>query len=192
MTFDIEAFVNALHEKFEERYDPEWIMPTELSTCLRRSWYARKKGKNIIGENAVLGIAIHNTVQDVAKRFNCEVEKEIQGEIAGVKVRGRADLVCDDAVIEIKTTAIHDQLHYFQPVIYATLLKKDRAYMLYVDRNTGNITFFQVDISFILPFAIERLKAYHSAVVENKLPQKEYSQACRYCIYKSLCDTDSY
>jgi CRISPR/Cas system-associated exonuclease Cas4 (RecB family) len=192
MTFDINAFVDALRLKFEERYDPEWVMPTELSTCLRRSWYARKKGKNIIGENAVLGIAIHNTVQDVAKRFNCEVEKEIQGEIAGVKVRGRADLVCDDSVIEIKTTAIHDQRHYFQPVIYATLLKKDKAYMLYVDRNTANITFFQVDISFILPFAIERLKTYYSAVVENKLPQKEYSQACKYCVYKPLCDTDSY
>jgi len=192
MTFDIEEFVNALHEKFEEKYDPEWIMPTELATCLRRSWYARKKGRNIIGESAVLGIVVHNTVQDVAKRFNCEIEKEVEGEIAGIKVRGRADLVCDDAVIEIKTTTIHDQRHYFQLAIYASLLKKDKAYMLYVDRNTANITFFQIDIPFVLQFAIERLKAYYKAVIENKLPPKEYSQACKYCVYKSLCDTDSY
>ena len=192
MTFNIEEFVNALYEKFEEKYDPEWIMPTELSTCLRRSWYARKKGKNIIGESAVYGIVIHNTVQDVAKKFDCDVEKEVEGEISGIHVRGRADLVCDDSVIEIKTTTVHDQRHYFQLVIYATLLKKEKAYMLYVDRNTGNITFFQVDISFILPFAIERLKEYYKSVTENKLPPKEYSQVCKYCVYKTLCDADSY
>ena len=192
MTFNIEAFVNALHEKFEEKYDPEWVMPTELATCLRRSWYARKKGRNIIGESAVYGIVIHNTVQDIAKRFNCEIEKEVEGEVAGIHVRGRADLVCEDSVIEIKTTTVHDQRHYFQLVIYAALLKKEKAYMLYVDRNTGNITFFQVDISFILPFAVERLKTYYKTVVENKLPPKEYSQACKYCVYKTLCDMDSY
>lgn len=191
MTFNINEFVNALHDKFNQKYDPNWIMPSEITVCLRKSFYIRKKGTNVIGESAVFGIAIHNTVQDIAKKFNCEIEKEVNGKIEDIEVKGRADLVCDDSVIEIKTTTLHDQRHYFQLAIYTKLLNKNKAYMLYIDRETANITFFEVDISFILPFAVERLKTYKDALLNNKLPSKEYSQLCKYCIYKTYCDNDT-
>jgi len=191
MMFDINEFVDELHKKFEQKYDPTWIMPSEITTCLRKSFYIRKKGKNVIGESAVYGIAIHNTVQDVAKKFNCEIEKEVNGKIDGIEIKGRADLVCSDSVIEIKTTTIHDQRHYFQLAIYAKLLNLNKAYMLYIDRDTANITFFQIDISFVLPFAIERVRAFTNALVNNKLPSKEYSSLCKYCIYKTYCDNDT-
>ncbi len=118
------------------------------------------KRKNVIGESAVYGIAIHNTVQDIAKKFNCEIEKEVDGKIGEIEVRGRADLVCDDSVIEIKTTTVHDQRHYFQLAIYAKLLNLNKAYMLYIDRDTANITFFK--LIFLLYCLLQLNESKHS------------------------------
>lgn len=112
-----------------------------------------------------------------------EAEVEVRGELAGTEVVGKADVVKEDAVVEIKSgDGPSDGAwygDYLQASIYAALLGRKKVIIKY--RN-GERT-FEVDLE-----ELERVLELFKLVAEGYLPPPKRSKWCSKCPYKDLCD----
>jgi CRISPR/Cas system-associated exonuclease Cas4 (RecB family) len=207
---------STIENKFKELSRPigqlQYLTVTQISQCLRRSWYQLKKGGlDLASEYADMGIAFHQLVEDAVKDKKelgtCYTEVDIVKQFYNVEVRGRIDTVCISRnvyrIIEFKTTNMSngfrgiEENHLRQVSLYWYLtdnqplrkpLRKE-LYLVYTDRRSGEVKVINLGYMNILKRTQlrNRVRYLVKTFNENKLARAEPGKACTFCPYKGVC-----
>jgi CRISPR-associated protein Cas4 len=189
------AFNRALDVEPEQRLDVVWV--TELSGCLRRSWYRRKLGYRLT-KDMLAGRAIHvELLERVAEELpvaHSEAEKRVEYVVSigdvDIWLVGRVDLFIADGdlrtFVEFKTSDWIFDEHIEQANIYAVMLNIDKFYICYMPRSSEvkcrefTRTWAEQDIE-------ERVRKFVESLTGKEPPQKEENMWCYYCEFKAEC-----
>jgi CRISPR/Cas system-associated exonuclease Cas4 (RecB family) len=191
-------------QSFKVKYTEDTIFPSEIGICFRKSYFTRKfefeKGINEISLD--LGEQHHKHIEEYfTEKLNCKNEIEVKGEIEGMKISGRIDLICGNDLIELKTISINyfqiKEYHLYQIATYYYLLQQqnykiDNVYIIYLNRTNREVKQFQIGQKLIEEYAkkaIEWIKKY-----KEYLNEKDYKNVpgvnnflCKNCEFKGKC-----
>jgi len=109
-----------------------------------------------------------------------------------MKIAGTPDAVGDHHVIEIKTAKKIPrepfESHLMQLNAYLWMLDYRMGYLVYIDKNTGEVKVFQhkYDPELLLKF-LKRAYNLRVALEFHELPEPEPSGLCNFCEWKLIC-----
>jgi len=207
-----ELLRNTISDTFKELSKPvdqlQYLTVTQISQCLRRSWYELKKGGlDLASEYADIGVVFHSLLEDAVKNKKelgtCYTEVDIAKPFYNIEVRGRIDALCvsRDAyrIIEFKTTSLSDGFkgietaHLRQVSLYWYLTGiqhvRKEIYLVYVDRKTGETRIISIGHKSILRRRElgNRIKNLVRSFQTDKVPRPEPGRGCIFCQYKTVC-----
>jgi len=183
---------NTINDVFYESSVPKdneiWV--SELTGCLRESWYKRLVGVRAT-KKMVEGLIAHSTLLPfIAERLGCIYEVRVEYSLGKYVLVGRADIVCDDRVIELKVSdspVIKDE-YRLQANAYAYILGKPR-YTIVVLSDDINMKTFKTSEK-LFKVILNRAKTYIRYVELSIEPPREESSRCRYCFFRRVCFSD--
>jgi len=197
--------------------DGYWdVSVTDVLHCPLRVWF-QKRGEKVDPRYMILqdyiltlGRVAHNVLEAVlGGEHEVPVVHKFEREGVKIAVKGRADVVLRDAVIEIKTYAYSLPKSMFpkyamQAIFYAAKLNKGKAMLLMFNRATA-----EVHVAYLHLFkgvrtldkAIERFEELKRKTVEiiedrayrlykvlhGERPSPEPGPWCKYCPYRNNC-----
>jgi CRISPR/Cas system-associated exonuclease Cas4 (RecB family) len=194
-----EAFNRALAREPEQK--PGTVYVTELTGCVRRSWYKRKYGYRVTRE-MIAGTAIHAELLDRVADILADspdidfdyvmteksVEKLLDVSGCGVWLVGRVDLYIADmeknvkTFVEFKTSEWVFEEHVEQGNIYAVMLDIDRFYICYMPKS-DSIKCREFERTWSESDVAERIKM----LLSSSEPPRREGYWCSYCEFKALC-----
>ncbi len=186
---------SAYFETRFERGDPRTISVTEVTQCLRYSWFARREPKCIPQVvTLLLGVEGHKLFLSKLQSYGFITEKLVAERRDGVKLVGRCDAWHPDldVVVEFKTCRKvppepYDD-HVFQARIYAELLRARNIFIVYVAREMPyDVKVFSVSPKHVLDKAFERAKILSRCLEKAEIPPRDRGRWCRYCPYSFEC-----
>ena len=183
----------------EEHRKENTIYVTQVLQCLRRSYYEIRYGVDLsykLNKHILIGSAIHKYIEYLINKYKdrldmyIEAEKHIEFEYGKYRVVGRADIVTDEEIWEIKavskTYKIPSLLHITQANIYAYLLQKPRIRLIYIRDN--NIDEFVYNYApRLTDMFFNRLNTLVIYLEHNNEPPREEDFWCSTCPYKYQC-----
>jgi len=117
--------------KEEKREKPSNVIyVTDLVTCQAlRQFYVETED-----DSAQLhGKLIHNSVESIFSQGKCDTEVSVVYKLDNFDIVGRLDMLCNDEVVEIKTTKDLKLHHLYQLLIYMYILRKNNGVLLYIN-----------------------------------------------------------
>lgn len=192
--------------------------PSEVGSCLRKSWYSYKKPKETDIETVKIfemGNIVHNFVVDVLNSEKnphvelIEAESPFLLNVDNFIISGRIDdiiLVTVDnqkALLEVKSTSRLDYVkepqdsHVMQLQLYLYAKKMTLGYVLYIEKNTLQSKIFEVQydenkVNEIL----DRFRAMDFYLKQDQLPPAESKMnekkgwMCASCPYFEECEKE--
>ncbi len=199
---DIERIVYRTFRAAWEKDRGGWIAPpnivfvTELTQCLRKSWFNRAFSSPPGDEKIVvlvLGDDVHylmNTQFPLG-----EGEYSVEKEYKGVIIKGRIDRVVGDVIVEFKTASrLPDEpyeMHLDQLQLYLWLSGRKRGFIVYVSKTNGKIKVFEIDRDDErIDILLEKALAFSNCLKEGKAPLPEPGWLCKVCEYVEHCSID--
>jgi len=190
---------------FDAPSEPNVVWITEIVDCLRKSYYARTRGREVRGYREALPIAVgatlHRVVEEAIQRFlgdRARVEVPVEHFVpeTEVTIRGRADVVVEldrMAVFEIKTTMKNDgdarplPPHLMQLQFYLNALRIDTGAIVYV--TPERIKVFPVARDYRTMETIEyRATVLAYCLRKQKVPKREVKPYyCNTCPFRFTC-----
>lgn len=170
------------------------IEVTECTSCLRKSYYARKEPLKRINKSIINGKAIHLYIEQLIKKYyqNIEVEEEYEVDFGfEFKILMKPDVILDDRIVEIKTTDretvnIPSLEHELQANFYAFVLNKDYYEIIYITK-VGDIIYFTKPVDVVLfNNLLTRAKILYEYLTHDIPPEREHKY-CRACQYYEKC-----
>jgi len=189
------AFNIALDVEPVDRLDTVYV--TELTGCMRRSWYRRKLGyrmtKDMIAGRAVHAELLERVAGELPVAY-AKAEKRIEYVISAGDVDiwlvGRVDLFIADGdlrtFVEFKTSDWILDEHIEQANIYAVMLNIDKFYICYMPKSDEvkckefTRTWTEQDVE-------DRVRKFVESLTGKEPPQKEEDYWCFYCEFKPEC-----
>lgn len=172
---------------------PDVVYVTEVTSCLLRSWYIRTMAGPISDEKIVillLGDDVHYLINS---QFPLgEGEKSFEKEHQGVTLKGRVDRIAGELIFEFKTASSIPreprEHHVDQMQLYFWLTEKNKGFLVYVSKTTGQVKAFQINrdekkIQSLLERAIRLSDSLKQAVP----PPPEKGWLCDYCEFRDQC-----
>ena len=179
---------------------PNEIAVKELSGCLRRAYLDRKTAEEFKEEeidiskaiDSVRGTAIHEYLQHRLKEAKREALAEDEIELNGViiRVKGKADLVMGDEIVELKTVrfmpkqAYEDHVNQLQ--YYMNLLGKPKGRIVYIatEGQKGVRDFIFERKGEYLSMLKERAIQLYYALIKDEIPRAEIGTWCKTCKWR--------
>ena len=190
-----ETFNRALIREPVDRLDTVYV--TELTGCMRRSWYRRKLGyrmtKDMIAGTAVHAELLERVVEELPVAY-AESEKNVEKLISigdsDVWLVGRVDLFIADGdmrtFVEFKTSDWIFDEHIEQANIYAVMLSIDKFYICYMPKS-DTVKCKEFERTWTEQNVVERVRRFVTALTKDEPPQKEEDAWCYYCEFKAMC-----
>ncbi|MFZ8789177.1 MAG: PD-(D/E)XK nuclease family protein [Acidilobaceae archaeon] len=182
------------------RAPPNTIWATEVSRCIRQSFYSRIYLKSLdfgAAYTILRGRLLHEVVLRNMPLGVTETEEGtrsivVEDEAGKVEVRGRADMVVGDYIVDLKTSErAPDKLpeeYRGQVQLYMELYGRSKGLVVYITRE--GLKYFQEnrDEGRIAKLKEKALKLSR-ALRENKPPEPEVGFWCRWCSWSTqeLC-----
>jgi len=190
-----EAFNRAFNR--EPINDSSTVYVTELTGCVRRSWYKRRYGYRVT-RDMIVGTAIHSDVllrvallmersYDVVA-VEKKVEKLLNVNGNDIWLVGRVDLYIADkernikTFVEFKTSEWIFEEHVEQGNIYSVMLDVDKFYICYMPKS-DTVKCKEFERTWTESDIIERIKQ----LLSNAEPPRREGVWCSYCEFKNLC-----
>lgn len=211
---------NSLVDRFLEReHRPKGIgryYPSEIGSCLRKTWYSYKSPKEI--EPGLLrifemGNVLHDFVVEVLKSEKTpdvellESELPVKMEMDGFTISGRVDNLLllkqsgKNVLVEVKSTSNVGKVkgpqiaHVRQLQFYMLVTGVHNGTMLYIDKRNLESKVFSVPFSETeADDVLKRFKTLHSSLTEERIPVAEakgderIAWMCNYCEYSDKCE----
>ena len=188
-----ELFKAKVEESKKYSKGPNEVYVTDLVRCPLKAkfegLYPELKEAENYSPAAILGDLVHRGLENFLKeKFNAEIEVEGSRtvEINGksVTVKGRADAITQDYVIEIKTSRAdkglpHDH-HVLQLRLYLWLFNRKKGILLYV--TPDRVTEYEVSDP---PDEAEVLRHLEDFLNIRYAPKFKWE--CNYCPFSVLC-----
>lgn len=189
-----DILIDLLNKESNRARSVNEIEVTECTSCLRKSYYARKEPLKRVNKSIINGKAIHLYIECLVKKYcqNIEVEEEYEVDLGlEFKILMKPDIILDDRIVEIKTTdretiTIPLLEHELQANFYAFVLNKDYYEIIYITK-VGDIVCFTKPVSeSLFDLLITRARALHMYLSNNIPPEREFKY-CRTCPYHDKC-----
>lgn len=194
-----EAFNRALQREPGQR--PDTVHVTELTGCVRRSWYKRRYGYRATRE-MIAGSAVHaellGRVADILAGSpgvgfdyvvaEKGVEKLFDVNGGGVWLAGRLDLFIADiqnnirTFVEFKTSEWIFEEHVEQGNIYAVMLNVDKFYICYMPRS-DSVKCKEFERTWTEREVVERVQQ----LLSGTEPPRREGYWCSYCEFRNMC-----
>lgn len=175
-------------------YNSNVIHVSEVSGCLRKSYYDRKSLrptldiKNVI---TTIGNGIHVLLQDLLREEGWKTEAKVEWDFKKFKLIGHIDLLKEDVILEIKTVSKVPDKPYIQNLrqinAYIIMAHARKGYIIYIGKN-GYIRVFDVKPNKQLWHeTVKRAFYLWHCLSRNEPPRPELSPLCGLCEYKWRC-----
>ena len=194
-----EAFRRFLVKQLRFYDDPAVVHVGEVSGCLRRAWYNRVFGDRELRHLAKtkyvvlgLGLSTHMVLEEVLREVGYAVERPLSADLGGVTLVGTPDAVNGEHVIEIKTVSKTPQQPYPQHLLqanaYMALTGAPQAYIVYINKRSGDITLHRATFSERLWRLLkERAATLAKALATGTPPPPERGPWCSFCDWQLKC-----
>jgi len=184
--------------------DNKTIYITDLVGCIRRSYYIKKYGFPVDESTALwllLGTMFHDLIIPViAEALNGQKEVPTMYSYEGVDIRGRVDILLDDAVIELKTCTklpMKPKLSHVEQVnAYMHFFNKPKGVLVYVSKIQADVAVFECNKNpHMFQQTLEKAKILKEAIENNtppevNLPLSVRRQFCASCQFFDKCSLD--
>lgn len=195
-----EEIKKAIIEALKYNVPKDEIYPSEIGKCYRQLWFFRNETLFIKPNNDIMdyGVTLHERIEKYFQQvLNCQTEVSSEMKIADLKLSGRIDILCDNTVIELKTTI--KQLtrplyqHMLQVASYSILLPQIlEFYIVYINRQTGEIAPFKFtknDLELYRRKVIEFIEQFAEEIKKNDYKQvmKIEGDFCNSCPFVQKC-----
>jgi len=180
---------------------PNEVFVTDLIQCFRRSWFEMKfRARPRPTPVMVLGRLLHDALPGLffgSKRFlGARWEVECSHDLGnGWALKGRADCVTEDAVIEFKFTREPEfnpakAMYYAQVSAYCFMLGKVKGYLVLIDRNSMKVKAYPCEPDEdvwknMLDRARLLIDSLEGDVPVNDSPLFEWE--CKHCPWSVIC-----
>jgi len=200
MMIPIDEIVIEIAEEMQEDRSNE-IHVTDLVGCIRASYFKKIYGARFNLTQAIsviLGLGLHELfIPFLAGKLNGEYEVEMEYE--GIK--GKADIVTDEYVVEVKTVNNIPykpyKSHLEQLNFYMQVLNKSKGLLLYIGKisHVTKLYEFFGDKDMFLK-TLEKGKELKEALEKRKPPKCNLSLVeqriyCKNCMYRRECNYES-
>lgn len=171
---------------------------SEAGKCLRFLFFTRTIGRLedvSFKPEVVAGRKIHFEFQNSYREIDRTARTEERAVFIHEKfvITGRADIVTDGEVLEIKTVrklpkeAVSE--HISQINLYMKLCNRKKGRLIYIERESGKERCFK--IFFDKKLFLEDIRRFEKLVEhlsEMRLPAREECRMCSFCEYLDLCE----
>ena len=177
--------------------DSSTVYVTELTGCVRRSWYKRRYGYRMT-RDMICGTAVHRevlerVVEELPVAY-AESEKDVEKLISigdsDVWLVGRVDLFIADGdmrtFVEFKTSEWVFEEHVEQANIYAVMLNVDKFYICYMPKS-DTVKCKEFERTWTEEDVKQRLAELVEHLIDNTEPPRREGTWCSYCEFKNLC-----
>ena len=188
-----ELFRSKVEESKKHVKGEDEVYVTDLTRCPLKAKYEQMYPELKEAENyspaAVLGDLVHRGLEAFLKeKFNAEVEvegsKTVQIDGRAITVKGRADALTPEYVIEIKTSRADRGLplehHVLQVRFYLWLFNRKKGLLLYV--TPDRVTEYEISDP---PDEAEVLRHLEDLLRVRYAPKFKWE--CNYCPFSVLC-----
>ncbi|CAQ58450.1 CRISPR/Cas system associated [Stygiolobus rod-shaped virus] len=193
-------YVDIIKASFDRQLPKDTLFPSEFGICVRRSYFERTEvfQKINVSEAMETGVVYHEAIeQKLRDELKCETEKEIQGELNGIKISGRIDAICGNDLLEIKTVSIFVNIpksyHIDQATVYWLLTNKQyNIYLIYIKRNDLQIREIMLDKSVLeahIPNIMKFIDDYKKLIETGDYRQVKMADStfCKNCYFTKKC-----
>ena len=170
---------------------------SSFDVCPRKMYYQKKypvDPTEYVKGIFTIGHILHKEIQEILKdTYDCEVPVLYVDKQSDIKLIGHADLVSDNRVIDIKTVnrlpvRPYDK-HHLQVNTYSYLLSKDYYGLLYVEKNTLQMRYFEYYTDEqLFKHILQKCRLVYRCIKSDELPECIPNKLCRYCQYKEYCN----
>ena len=202
---DIDVYTDAIRKSFYRTFDKDILYPSEIGTCVRRSYFFRTEPNVLIISNDLLdsGRNIHDAIQDVLEdNLNCQTEVELRTEINGIIISGRADAMCNGDLLEFKVVNYippQPKSYHLQQVAlyYKALLdlgiQPQNVYIFYIRRDTLEVKGFKLSEEQLkegFRKAVEYIESYKYVLETGDFKKFKPAEPsfCKYCQFRDKCN----
>ena len=200
MQFRTDFFDEVLCRAFERarfpRTNPSVISVTEVTQCLRYSYFMRKMPKcahQVVP--LLLGIEGHKLVAEYLQEEGFITERLVCRNKDGIRICGRVDAYHPDENIIVEVKFVESppeevyEDHEFQTQIYLGLIGAKMAYVVYYSRDpTRRTRVFRVYPSErAVESAFARAQILHQSLINDFPPPAEKGRWCKWCQYRFDC-----
>ena len=201
---DLENLIKqAIFEKAKEYQEDrsDTIHITDLTGCIRRSYYIKKYGFPLDEKMSfwlLFGAVVHDMLTPVIARFlNGEREVRTIYEYKGIEIQATVDVLAKDVVVELKTCNKLPyqpyQSHIEQINAYMHIFDKPKGLIVYISRAKLGVRVFEYYgnaelFHYTLSKAITLKKALEDDVPPPcNLPIAERKFYCKECPFRTQC-----
>jgi CRISPR-associated exonuclease Cas4 len=178
-------------EKHRREEGAVWV--SDLVSCPKKRemerLYPEVAGLGFFNPAALLGDIVHRGVYSILGELGVPATFEVEGEMEfqGLRIRGRADILTEDRVIDIKTArsdyGIPHTHHLLQVRIYMRMFNRPKGSILYITKDRIAEISEAEEASLSKPVADEELRMILDS---QKVPMYEEFE-CDYCPYSRAC-----
>jgi len=163
--------------------------------CLRKLYFKRTVELAFQEQEKTLllfetGNVFHRYIQSLFP--DNQIEKEVKIRFKDFRIIGRADIVLNGTIYELKAVSRMPtspyEPHKCQVEVYMRGLHKERAIICYIQKSTFETLEFEVERDDIRwQEIVLRVRKLVQALKEKRVPEGTYSPSCRWCPYYNIC-----
>ena len=179
----IESIGRDIEPKIDSK-DNKTIHIHEVVRCLRRSYYDRTEPIELKRTN------FNNLMTGLLQKMEYG-GKEGEYSIEDITLKGKADMIVDDAVIIFRSTTLAPESPFALDLLYLNacmwIFKKDEGIVVYLTPDGKEESFSLIKENKMFEELVRRVRVLKDLLEEKKVPILEPSIECSSCQYYERC-----
>ncbi|GBF24243.1 CRISPR-associated exonuclease Cas4 [archaeon MnTg01] len=183
----IKSAIESIGRDIEPKIDPKdnkTIYIHEVVRCLRRSYYDRTAPIELIRTS------FNNLMTGLLQKMEYG-GKEGEYSIDDITLKGKADMIVDDAIIIFRSTMQNPESPFALDLLYLNacmwLFKKDEGVVVYLTPDGKEASFSLSKENKMFEELVRRVRVLKDLLEEKKVPILEPSIECSSCQYYERC-----
>ena len=183
----IKNAIESIGRDIEPKIDPKdnkTIYIHEVVRCLRRSYYDRTEPIELKRTN------FNNLMTGLLQKMEYG-GKEGEYSIDDITLKGKADMVVDDAIIIFRSTMLAPDSPFALDLLYLNacmwIFKKDEGIVVYLTPDGKEESFSLIKENKMFEELVRRVRVLKDLLEEKKVPILEPSIECSSCQYYERC-----
>ena len=183
----IKNAIESIGRDIEPKIDPKdnkTIHIHEVVRCLRRSYYDRTEPIELKRTN------FNNLMTGLLQKMEYG-GKEGEYSIDDITLKGKADMVVDDAIIIFRSTMLAPESPFALDLLYLNacmwIFKKDEGIVVYLTPDGKEESFSLIKENKMFEELVRRVRVLKDLLEEKKVPILEPSIECSSCQYYERC-----
>ena len=183
----IKKAIESIGRDIEPKIDPKdnkTIYIHEVVRCLRRSYYDR------IEPIEVTRTGFNNLLTGLLQKMEYG-GKEGEYSIEDITLKGKADMIVDDAIIIFRSTMQVPENPFSLDLLYLNacmwIFKKDEGIVVYLTPDGKETSFSLIKENKMFEELVRRIRVLKDLLEEKKVPILEPSIECSSCQYYERC-----